>query len=300
MAWVSYQRISDGVSVSGKFGESLQVTERWQIRVDSPTTSKMAILTGVSTTSGVTWGSAHFEFSALKAMEFDLAPSGRDGMQWILTVKYYVPPPSKIPQASGIPKDAWEFSGGTVTVPVFVDTSGVTICNAAGDPLEGLERERHEFGWTLRKSYATEALFTADAAEYPGKVNSATWAGGAAKTWKCYLRSSKKVSVSKLDATNDGATLDYIEATWEFKYDYLTWKCMPWDVGFMELVGTSRKAITGSDGKPVKQPVALNTDGTKKTAGTKPTVINAGAGVDIYQTANFTTGFGAPVLIPTA
>lgn len=297
MAWVNYQRILDGVSVSGKFGESLQVTERWQIRVDSPATSKADILTGVSTTSGVTWGSAHPEFSALKAMEFELSPEGKEGMRWILTVKYYVPPATRKPQASGIPADVWEFTGGTVTVPAFVDTSGNTITNAAGDPLEGLERERHEYGWTLRKSYKTQALFDTAAATYAGTVNSGTWAGGAEKTWKCYLRGAKKVSVTKLDGTNDGATLDYIEASWDFKYDPSTWKLMPWDVGFMELVSGSRKAIVGSDGKAVKQPVALNSNGTKKSDGAKPSVINSGAGVDVYTTSNFTTGFGTPAML---
>lgn len=298
MAWVSYQRILDGVQVSGKFGESLQVTERWQIRVDSPATSKAAILAGVSTTSGVTWGSAHPEFSALRAMEFDLQPEGKEGMRWILTVRYYVPPPTKKPQSgSGIPADVWEYSGSTATVPVFVDTSGNTITNAAGDPLEGIEKERHDFGWTLRKNYASELNFNTDVMTYPGKVNSASWGGGAAKTWKCYLRSAKKVSVSQLDGSADGATLDYIETTWEFKYDPGTWKCMPWDVGFMELVSGSRKAILDSTGKAVKQPVALNSNGTKKADGQKPSVINAGAGVDIYATANFTTGFGTPALL---
>jgi hypothetical protein len=297
MAWVSYQRITNGVQVAGKFGESLVVTERWQIRVDSPLTSKAEILVGVSTTSGVTWGSSHPEFSALKAMEFDLSPEA-DGMRWILTVRYYVPPATKKPQAgSGIPADAWEFAGSTTTVPVFVDTSGVTITNAAGDPLEGLEKERHEFGWTLRKNYSTEAAFNSAAGNYPGRVNSASWAGGAAKTWKCYLRGAKKVSVSKLDGSSDGETLDYIEATWEFKYDPGTWKCMPWDVGFMELVSGSRKAILDSTNKAVKQPVALNTNGTKRSDGSKPLIINSGNGVDIYDTANFTTGFGTPALL---
>jgi len=298
MAWVNYQRILDGVQVSGKFGESLQVTERWQIRVDSPATSKADILVGVSTSTGVTWGSSHPEFSALKAMEFDLSPEGKEGMRWILSVRYYVPPPTKKPQTgSSIPADVWEFAGGTVTVPAFVDTSGNTITNAAGDPLEGLEKERHEFGWTLRKAYSTQTAFNDAAAAYPGKVNSASWAGGAAKTWKCYLRGAKKVSVTKLDGTADGQTLDYIEATWEFKYDVGTWKCMPWDVGFMELVSGSRKAILDSTGKAVKQPVALNSNGTKKSDGQKPSVINAGAGVDIYSTADFTTGFGSPSLL---
>jgi hypothetical protein len=297
MAWVSYQRILDGVQVSGKFGESLQATERWQIRVDSPATSKAEILVGVSNQSGVTWGSSHPDFPALKAMEFDLTPEGREGMRWILTVRYYVPPAVRLPQPSGIPADVWEYTGSTVTVPAFVDTSFVSITNAAGDPIEGLEKERHDHGWTLRKSYPTQAAFDAAASIYPGKVNSATWAGGAAKTWKCYLRSSKKVSVTKLDGANDGQTLDYIESHWEFKYDPGTWKLMPWDVGFMELVSGSRKSILGSDGKPVKQPVALNTNGTKKADGQKPTVINNGAGADVYETANFTTGFGTPTLL---
>jgi len=296
MAWVSYQRITNGVQVAGKFGESLVVTERWQIRVDSPLTSKAEILVGVSTTSGVTWGSSHPEFPALKAMEFDLSPEA-DGMRWTLTVRYYVPPATKKPQASGIPADAWEFAGSTTTVPVFVDTSGVTITNAAGDPLEGLEKERHEFGWTLRKNYSTESAFNSAAGTYPGKVNSATWAGGAAKTWKCYLRGAKKVSVSKLDGSSDGETLDYIEATWEFKYDPGTWKCMPWDVGFMELVSGSRRAILDSTNKAVKQPVALNTNGTKRSDGSKPLIINSGNGVDIYQSADFSSGFGTPSLL---
>jgi hypothetical protein len=298
MAVVSYQRILDGASLSGKFGESLQATERWQVRVDSPTTTRLEILQTLAT-GGIVWGASHPEFSALKAMEFTLDAEGREGMRWMFAVKYYVPPTTKTPQASGIPKDAWERSGGTSTVPVFRDTSGVSITNAAGDPLEGLEREREEVAWSLVKCYATEAAFAIDEYVYPGKVNNAEWGAYPAKTWKCYLKSAKKVSVSKLDGAADGATLDYIESHWEFRYDPDTWKCKPWDVGFMEKVGTERKTVTGSDGKAVKQPVALNNDGTKKTPGQKPTVINNGAGVDIYETANFTTGFGTPVFIPT-
>jgi hypothetical protein len=296
MGVVSYQRILDGAGLSGKFGESLQATERWQVRVDSPTTTRLQILQTLAT-GGIVWGAAHPEFSALKAMEFTLDSEGREGMRWMFTVKYYVPPASKTPQASGIPKDAWERSGGTSTVPVFRDTSSVSITNAAGDPLEGLEREREEVSWSLVKCYATEEAFKIDEFVYPGKLNNAAWGAAPAKTWKCYLKSAKKVSVSKLDGDKDGDKLDYIEAHWEFRYDPDTWKCKPWDVGFTELVSGERKTITGSDGKAVKQPVALNSNGTKKTAGQKPDVINNGAGVDIYETADFTTGFGTPVFI---
>ena len=297
MAVVSYQRILDGAGLSGKFGESLQATERWQVRVDSPTTTRLEILQTLAT-GGIVWGASHPEFSALKAMEFTLDPEGREGMRWIFTVKYYVPPAKKTPQASGIPNDVWERSGGTSTVPLYLDKDGVAITNSAGDPLEGLEREREEVAWSLVKCYETDLDF-AFAALVAGYINNNTWAGRAAKTVKCYLKSAKKQSISRLDGAADGQTLDYIEAHWEFRYDPDTWTCKPWDVGFMEKVGGERKTIVGNDGKPVKQPVALNNDGTKKTPGQKPTVINNGAGDEIYSTADFTAVFGTPVFIPT-
>jgi hypothetical protein len=299
MAWVNYQRILDGTSVSGKYGESLQITEKWQIRVDDPLTSKADILVGVSTTSGVTWGASHFEFPALKAMEFDLSPEGKDGMRWLLTVRYYVPPATKKPKENGIPEDVWERSGGSTTITVFQDKDGETITNAAGDPLEGLEREREESSWTLTKYYdeGDDSTILTHISAYAGRVNSSSWAGGDPLTWKCYFKGAKKQSISKLDGDDDGGLLEYVESRWEFRYEPDTWKLMPWDVGFMELVSGERKTILGSDGKPVKQPVALNANGTKKTAGQKPDVINDGDGAEIYLTANWSSGLGDPSLL---
>lgn len=298
MAWVDYQRLADGSSVSGKFGESLQVSERWQIRVDSPATSKADILAGVTVTAGVTWGSPHFEFPALQAMEFDLAPDGRDGMRWTLNVKYYVPPPGKRITINGIPEDVWERSGGTTNVPAFRDYDGVTITNSAGDPLEGIEMEREEASWSLTKYYADDASLNTDVQACAGKVNFAEWAGGVANTWKCYFKGAKRSEISLLDGENDAGTLAFIESRWEFRYDPETWLCKPWDIGFMELDGSGgRRTITGDDGKPVKQPVALDSDGTAKTPGDPPTVINGGDGVALYGVADFESYFGDPFLI---
>ena len=259
MAWVNYQRILDGTSVSGKFGESLQITEKWQIRTDSPKTSKADILVGVSTQSGVTWGSSHFEFGDLKAMEFELTPDGKEGLRWTLTVKYYVP--KRPPQANGLPADLWERSGGSTTVPLFVDAEGKTITNSAKDPLEGLQKEREEVSWSLTKCYETDGEFGSAASECAGKVNDASWSNYPARTVKCYFKSAKKVTISKLDGVGDGDKLSFIESQWEFRHEPDTWDCKPWDVGFMELDGSERKAILGKDGKPVKQPVALASDG---------------------------------------
>ena len=295
MAWVSYQRVPTGIAC--KYGESMRVQERWRIRVDTPQTNRTDIVAGVTATIGITWGSAHSEFPALKAMEFDLAPATDDAMLWMLTVSFYVPPPGKVVQENGIPADVWERNGGATTVPAFTDRLGNTITNAAGDPLEGLEKEREETSWSLTKYYETQAELDADIDAASGRVNDAVWDGWFAKTWKCYFKGAKKQSISKLDGQDDGGVLEFIESRWEFRLDPGTWKAMPWDVGFMELVGSERKTILGNDGKPVKQPVALNSNGTKKSPGQAPSVINNGAGVDLYLSADFGNIFGTPELL---
>jgi hypothetical protein len=300
MAWVSYDRVVRGTSVSGKFGESMRAIRKWTIRVDSPLTTEAEIIGGVTATMGITWGSPHPQFPELKALELELAPETDDGMRWLLTINYYIPPPNKVMKENGIPEDVWERSGGTTTVPAFTDNSGATITNAAGDPLEGLEKEREETSWTLTKYYESEATLQADIVAYAGKVNSGTWAGGAAKTYKAYFKSARKQSISKLDGDDDAGTIDFIESRWEFRYEPDTWKAMPWDVGFMELYNGpvwQKRVILGNDGKPVKQPVALNTNGTQKDPGQAPSVIKGGAGVDLYATANWATALGSPTIL---
>jgi hypothetical protein len=295
MAWVSYERVPTGIAC--KYGESMRVQEKWRIRVDSPQTNRTDIVAGVTATIGITWGSAHSEFPALKAMEFDLAPATDDAMLWMLTVSFYVPPPGKVVQENGMPEDVWERNGGATTVPAFTDASGATITNAAKDPLEGLEKEREETSWSLTKYYATEAALDADVVAAAGRVNNAIWASYGVKMWKCYFKGAKRQSISKLDGDDDGGVLEFIESRWEFRLDLGTWKAMPWDVGFMELVGSERKAILGNDGKPVKQPVALNSNGTKKSPGQTPSVINNGQGADLYPSANFGNIFGTPGML---
>lgn len=299
MAWFGYERVIEGTGVSGKYGESMRVTERWQIRTDDPQVSKADLIAAVSGTIGITYGTPHPDFPSLLAMEFDLAPVGRDGLRWTLTVQYYTPQAGKAPTENGIPPDSWERSGGTTSVPAFVDIYGDTITNAAGDPLEGLEREREESSWSLTAYYEDDATLETDIDNCAGKVNGSAWAGGDPKTWKCYFKGAKRISTTKLDGDQDGGILEYIEAQWEFRYDPGTWKLLPWDVGFMALDGSGNKvAITTDDGKAVKQPVALNEDGSAKPAGEAPVVINDGDGVDVYETADFDAAFGEPVLLP--
>lgn len=296
MAWVDFKRLPS--KLSGSIGEPMKLIATWEIRVDDPETDEFEILQGVTGTIGITWGTPHWSIPSLRVADFDLSPSARNGMIWILTVTYTVIPPKKDLDENGRPPDVWEQSGGATTVPGFTDRDGEITRNSAGDPLEGLEKERQERGWTLTKYYDDDASLKADLDAYDGKLNDDTWDGGEAKTWKCYYQGSKKITISRLDGSEDGGELEFIEARWEFRYDPETWVAKPWDVGFHELVGSGEKvAIVGADGKTVKQPVALDPDGTARAPGDPPLVVNGGDGIDFYFEADFDAGFGPPFMI---
>lgn len=302
MAVVDCSEVIAGTSVSGKYGESIRLTRKWEVRLDNPSTNK-GLIVGAN---GVSWGDPHPDLASCRAMEFDASNSDDVGMEWMVTVTYYVPPPAKKVTETGVPQDYWEASGGTRTVPAFEDVSDPpeTITNSAGDPLEGLEREESEFGWSLTKFY-TDDSWMEDAVSASNTVNDDTWSGCPAKTWKVEFKGAKLREISP--AGGEGEPIVCVETHWEFRYQASTWKAMPWDVGFMEkcdssgnasTTGTNRKAITGKDGKPVKQPVAL-ANGVAKTAGQKPDIINDGDGVDIYKQTDFSDLFGAPSIFPS-
>lgn len=306
MAVVGWRRILEGTEISGQVGESLRITERWEIRTDRPGTAKTDILTAVP----CGWNSKHWEFSDCTAQEFALSPNNRTGMVWTLTVTFYIPSPKKKVDTVGKPIDFWEGSGGVTIAPVYRDIDGQMIVNSAKDPLEGLQGEREEESWTLTRYYDDESWST-DRSNYAGAVNSDTWAGAGPHRWKCYFKAVrlKEIQDASLNATASGAdsgsvgagtvaTRKFVETVWEFRKDLNTWKLMPWDVGFMELTSGQRKVILGGDGKPVKQPVALNSDGTKRTPGQAPSVIRNGDGAKIYREMAFGAKFGPPKIIP--
>lgn len=323
MAVVGWRRVLEGTELSGKVGESLRIVEKWIIRTDSPATSKLAILGAVP----VGWYSAHWEFPDCRAMEFSLSPNNRDGMIWTLSATFYMPPKDKKLDSQGKPSDFWEANGGTTTVPALQDVYGESIVNSAGDPLEGLEREREEESWTLTKYYDNDT-WQQDRDVYAGSLNVDTWSGGAPRTWKCYFKSARKKELQNVDANQvangaaegqgggGNANLEkksVVETVWEFRKEPDEWKAKPWDVGFMELAGSSgsssssgssgsstKKVITVDGGKAVKQPVALNPDGTAKAFGQKPSIANNGNGFELYPVTAFGLKFGTPFIAPQA
>lgn len=294
MAIVATREIAKGTGVSGKFGESFTFTRKWLVRVDDPATSRVDI----AQAAGVAFGDGHPDSPFHVAMEFDCTEASGDGMIWDLTVKYYIPPATSQPDpATGIPKDTWQAANATQTIPVYKDKDGLSITNSAGDPLEGIEREANSFTLTLTKFYDGGGNYewSTTAREQSNTVNSTAWNGGAARTWKVEFRSAVKKPLT------DGAAVEpryYWETVWEFKYREDTWDLKPWDIGFNQLVdssglpepyGSLRAAVLGADKKPVKNPVALNSDGTAKTPGQKPDALT----FSVYPETNFFV-FGTP------
>jgi hypothetical protein len=176
------------------------------------------------------------------------------------------------------------------------------IVNSAGDPIEGLSREREERGWTLTKFYAADT-WMADRNTYSGSVNSDVWDGEAAGKWKVSLKSADERQSQKLDENDeDGEVKKYVETKWEFRFDPDGWQLKPWDLGFQEKAdsngnastsGTNRRTITGKDGKAVKQPVAL-ANGVAKAAGQAPDALT----FNVYPATAYGAKFGTASIVP--
>jgi hypothetical protein len=240
------------------------------------------------------FGAGHPDFASHKAMEFDCTEESGDGMMWSITVRYYIPPVDNTPSPStGMPVDSWSGSGTTITIPVFEDKDGAKIVNSAKDPLEGAERESSEFTLNLTKCYP-DLSWSPIAESRSNTVNSSTWNGSPARTWKVAFKSASKKEAT---SSSEDTTKPYWETTWEFCYRKETWDYKPWDVGFNELVtsdgtpsasGTKRAAVLGADKKPVKAPVALSS-GVAKAAGSAPDALT----FKLYQETDFSV-FGTP------
>lgn len=300
MAVVWFRELPRERSQSGKYRETYVYKRAWLIRVDHPATP----LPDITNAAGVSWLDAHPDDDTCKALEFETKPNDSTGLLYTYTVTYQVPPvdnkdnggddePGSISQLMKVP--IWSAGSSVVTAPCWKDKDGDPILNSAGDRLEDLSKEEAEFRLTLTQYYPSHTSWTGYARTYTNAVNSDTWNGGAARTWKCQGCSAQIGSENV-----DSATLVYWEVTWEFAYREDTWDLKPWDVGFHEKCdvngtpsqsGDKRKTVYTVDKKPVKQPVALQ-GGVALPPGSEPVVINGGNGVRIYQEQAFSSVFG--------
>ena len=279
---------------SGKNKDGDEYTRGFLVRTDSPTES----LVDVSNAPGIGYYDPHPDNSSCKMESYDIKAADDSGLLYVVSFKYKKLPPDEQedpedpkPGSMDFKPPVWGGSSSVVVGPVYQDKNGDTMTNTAGDPLEGLEAERAEERLTLTQYYSSHTEWMSLARDYTNAVNNAEWNGGGARTWKCQ-GCSKKLNIE----TKEGATLIYWEVTWEFAYKADEWTLKPWDIGFAQLVdedgapttnGDMRALIKGQDGKPVRQPVALE-NGMAKQPGEKPNALS----FLIYRELGFHVPFG--------
>lgn len=284
----------------------------FSVRIDATGESLATILAA----PGISIGDLLPGDASLTCEKISVRADGDTGLLYTVSIDYK---PAATPGSSGDEEQpggmegltpSWSASSSVTSEPVYQDRDGNVMCNSAGDPLEGLEAERAEFRLTKIEYYPDETTWLPRSRNYTNAVNDANWNGGNAGQWKCQ-GSSAKVSIDR--GGEGGAARVYWEVTWEFAYKADYWTLKPWDIGFNELVdengdpspqygistgdgGTGagsgddgpcagnvgRRAIKGQDGKPVKQPVALQ-NGVAKAPCARPDAL----WFHIYPEADF-------------
>lgn len=295
----------------------------WIARVDDPATS----LTDIRAASGVLIGDQHPDDASLVCQTISVKSADDTGMLYSVSADYKPDPTQSSDSDEDDPGGmdglvpVWGGSSSVASEPVYLNIAGNTMTNSAGEPLEGLEAEQAQFHLTKTTYYSTHeggGGWLAHARTYTNSINSDVWNGGQPGQWKCQ-GCSAKLNIDRQG--EQGAARVYWEVSWDFAFRADYWRLTPWDIGFNELCddegnpievygvsdsggggsgedgacgdGINRRAIRGQDGKPVRQPVALQ-NGKAKGPGCRPDALL----FEIYASQAFGAVFGE-VTTPT-
>ena len=327
MTVVWTRELAKGRGLSEKKDSPTSKSRSWLVRVDDPTTSLGDIKAGTNVTVGEPDPSdVNFICVSLDVRSTDETgmlyevsaefepnpdPEGSSGDD-------DDPPPGSIDGKT----PSWSASSSVSSEPTYLDVNGNTMTNSAGDPLEDLEMERAQFHLQKTEFYLSHAGddgWVAHSRQFTNAINADVWNGGQPGQWKCQGSSAKLNS----DQLGENGTLRYYwEVTWDFAFREDYWVLQPWDIGFNELVdengdpaptpyisggdsgedigsggsegddgpcagGLGRRAILGQDGKPVRQPVALE-QGVAKAPCLRPNSL----WFQVYKAEDFDPKFG--------
>jgi hypothetical protein len=199
--------------------------------------------------------------------------------------------------------DTFSWSFALSSAPAIVGLGDQPIINSAGDPLENVSMDVAE---VRLKISGNRASFPAGfALDYVNCVNSGSYAGGAAKTWKCQGIEASSTTTTLDDGNGGEFQLTYWKTTIDLAYKAEGWKLKLLDVGYNELVSGKKLPIAlprvrESDTEDEKNawrsqfratdPQALKPDGSAKDAGEPPAVLE----FEVYRSVNFSSAFPSP------
>jgi hypothetical protein len=286
MAVVSWREVS-GRSLTHRFGEPPTAERKFVVTLDNTAHS----VSEVAGTIGIFHGAPHPEYGFITMTEASMAEGSPSPFHAEVTFRYeLLQPDERDPNPLARP-DIWSFSTGGASVPALYYWDGNTqkpLVNSAKDYFEGLTTEEGECRASIAGNRANFPLATAVAVT--NCVNSGTYLGAPAGRWKCTGISGQQ----QIEMVND-AEVRYWSITTELVYRQTGWNLFLPDVGYNYLEGGTKKrayVIDPDSGDKVAcvNPVALNSDGTLKAAGTLPDILER----RVNREVNFSSYFGTP------
>ena len=281
MAVVSCVELPRERSQSGKFRETYRYTRAWMVRVDDVNTP----LKDISNAPGVSFLDPHPDDPTCRAMEFSTKPDSNSLLHYVVTDTYYAPPAAadgdsgKPPELlPGIPT-LWSATSSVGSAPLIFDATGRMLKNSSGVPFPSAEADCAGFKLTLKRPWA-DYTWQALAMRYTNAVNSDTFMGQPARSWKC-----QGMSATPETQNAAGVTRSYWSTSWEFEYrlpkkvvtsnaagvdtvtEYPGWDLPLMDMGYTAHVdesgqpdpspGNAIGTIRDKKGQPIKEPMGL-------------------------------------------
>jgi hypothetical protein len=286
MSVLSFREIS-GRTLSHRFGEPPTADRKFVLTLDNtaPTVAEVANAVGIF------HGSPHPEYPFMIMTDAQVSEGTPTPFHAEITYRYEVlNPDERDPNPLARP-DVWSFSTGGAAVPALFYWDGATqkpLVNSAQDYFEGLTTEEGECRATISGNRANFPLATAIAVT--NTVNSSTYLGASAHHWKCVGISGSQ----QTEVVND-VEINYWSITTELAYRQTGWNLQLPDIGYNYLEGGEKKrayVIDPDSGEKVAavNPVALNSNGTLKAAGTLPDILDR----RVNREVDFSTYFGTP------
>lgn len=272
-----------------RFGESPTAEIRYHATTDGPTPTQTVL-----NTIGIFHGASHPEYGYLLCTEGNLNELDRFHVE--VVYRYEVPAtgtadsdPNPLARA-----DVWSFSTGGAAVPALAYYEGggngnvQPLVNTAYDFFEGAMTEESELRATITGNRI--AFPVGVATSVTNAVNSDAYLGAAPYQWKCGGISAQQ----QVEVVN-GVEIKYWSVSVELAYRQTGWRLMLPNIGWNYLDGGEKKRayVTDSEtGEKVASAnqVALNTNGSLKSAGTAPDILYR----RVHKEVAFASLFGTP------
>ena len=275
-----------GRTFTHRFGEAPTAELKFVLTLDNtaPTVQEIANILGIF------HGSSHPEYPFLVMTEAQVSEGTPTPFHAEVTYRYeLLEPDERDPNPLARP-DIWSFSTSGAAVPALFYYDGSTqkpLVNSAFDYFEGLTTDEAECRATIAGNRATFPLATA--ISVTNTVNSDSYLGASAHQWKCVGISGQQQS----EVVND-VEINYWAVTIELAFRQTGWNLQLPDIGYHYLDGSDKKQATvlndNNEEVPSSSPVALNSDGSLKAAGSLPDILDRRVNPEVA----FSSFFGSP------